>query len=296
MRHSWTKRLRHGLEWAVLHILFALMRCVGLRRGSNLMGWLARRVGPRLGKKNRIARTNLRLAFPDWTEQQINDTVAGVWENMGRYLAEFPLIAPMPAEEFRQIAEIRGEEHMKAAAASGKGMLLFSAHMANWELGAKASWACDTPFAVVYRPLNNPWVDTLTNNHRNQYQLRGLPKNTQGSRDLLKTLRDGEPVAILIDQKMNTGIPVPFFGREAMTSPAIAELAIKYGVPIIPTRVERLGRNARFRITFEPPVEWESTGDKKADAKAIMCKLHDIMEGWIRERPDQWFWVHKRWG
>lgn len=91
----------------VLHVLFALMRCVGIRRGSNLTGWLARSFGPKLGKKNRIARTNLRLAFPDWTEQQINDTIAGVWENMGRYLGEFPLIAPMTADEFRQIAEIK---------------------------------------------------------------------------------------------------------------------------------------------------------------------------------------------
>lgn len=296
MPPSLLKRLRHALEWSVLKLLLALFRVMGMPASSHYMGKLARWLGPKLRKKSNIARNNLRHAFPDWSAAQIDDTIAGMWENMGRYLGEFPHIAPMSAEAFRHIADIEGEEHLHAATNSGKGALFFSAHMGNWELGAKTGWTCDAPFSIVYRPLNNPWVDKETNRHRDQYQLRGLPKNQAGSRALIKTLRDGKPVAILIDQKMNSGIPVPFFGRNAMTSPAIAELAIKYGYPIIPTRVERIDDAPHFRITFEPPVQWQSSGDNKADAAAIMQQLHSIMERWISERPDQWFWVHKRWG
>lgn len=289
------KRLRHVLEWASAIALFRLFLLVGIDRASAMMGRLAHCVGPHLPKSD-IAERNLRMTFPEWDEKTIRRTVAGMWENMGRYLAEMPHIAPMSAEDFRKIAEIRGEENLHTATRDGKGALFFSAHMANWELGAKASWACGVPFAIVYRPLNNPLADALTNHHRNQYQLRGLPKTAAGSRELLRSLRSGEPVAILIDQKMSNGQPIPFFGRNAMTSTAIADLTVKYHYPIIPTRVERLGQAARFRITFEPPVQWTSTGDAKADAITLMHKLHHIMENWIRERPDQWFWVHKRWG
>lgn len=295
MQTSLLKRLRQFVEWGILKILFALFRLIGIRRSSAFMARLARLFGPKLGK-SRIARMNLRHAFPDWTDEQIEATVTDMWENMGRYLGELPHIPTLSAKEFRTIAEIRGEENLHATTSGGKGSLFFSAHMANWELGAKSSWACGVPFAIVYRPLNNPLTERMTTGFRNCYQLRGLPKTAAGTRELMKTLRNGEPVAILIDQKMNTGQPIPFFGRNAMTATAIADLAVKYGYPITPTRVERIGDEPKFRITFEAPVEWVPTGDDKADAVALMGKLHSIMEGWIRERPDQWFWVHKRWG
>lgn len=295
MRYPPLKRIRHVLEWGALQLLVASLSRIGLRRASGWMGAFARRIGPLVRRKHNIARRNLRRAFPDWSEAQVEQTLRDMWENMGRYVGELPYIASMSADDFRAIAEIRGEEHLLAAK-SCDGSLFFSAHMANWELGAKASWACGVPFAIVYRPLNNPLTDRMASNYRDRYQLRGLPKTAVGSRELLKTLRDGDPVAILIDQKMNTGVPIPFFGHEAMTSPAIADLAVKYGHPIIPTRVERLGHEPKFRITFEPPVHWEPTGDAKADAITIMEKLHGIMEGWIREHPGHWFWVHKRWG
>lgn len=296
MRYPFLKRMQHALEWGILSALFAVLRCTSIQTSSDTVGRLARAISPLVTSKNRVARQNLQHAFPNWDDERTDAVIKDMWENMGRYLGEFPHIAPMSAGDFRQLAEIRGEENLKAATSGGEGSLFFSAHMGNWELGAKSSWACGVPFAIVYRPLNNPWVDKATNEHRDQYQLRGLPKNASGSRELMKTLRNGQPVAILIDQKMNTGIPVPFFGRDAMTSTAIADLAVKYGYPIIPTRVERLGRQAKFRITFEPPVQWSPTGDARADAAALMRQLHSIMERWISERPEQWFWVHKRWG
>ncbi|MCH2547265.1 MAG: lysophospholipid acyltransferase family protein [Alphaproteobacteria bacterium] len=295
MQASPLKRLRHVLEWGVLKLLFALARIVGYQRSSAALGAFARKFGPKLRKSN-VAKRNLSLAFPQWEEAKLDAVIADMWENMGRYMGELPHIAPMTAEEFRNIAEIHGEDILHTATDNNKGALFFSAHMANWELGAKASWACGVPFAIVYRPLNNPLADKMTTAFRDKYQSQGLPKTGAGTRELLKTLRNGKPVAILIDQKMNTGVPVPFFGRDAMTATAIADLAIKFGYPIIPTRVERISNAPTHRITFEPPVEWEPSGDDKADALMIMGKLHDIMEGWIRERPGQWFWVHKRWG
>jgi KDO2-lipid IV(A) lauroyltransferase len=99
---------------------------------------------------------------------------------------------------------------------------------------------------------------------------------------------------VLVDQKMNDGIPVPFFGRPAMTAPAVAQLALRFDCAIIPARVERL-KGARFRLTAFPPIEIAKTGNRQADTLAIMTRINAVVEGWIRERPDLWFWLHRRW-
>ena len=110
----------------------------------------------------------------------------------------------------------------------------------------------------------------------------------------MRALKEGEHVAILIDQKQNDGISVPFFGRDAMTNPTVAQLALRYRCPIIPGDIERLD-GAHFRLTIHPPIEFEPTGDTDADVHAIMTQLNALLEAWIRRRPEQWFWVHRRW-
>ncbi|MDP6174798.1 MAG: lysophospholipid acyltransferase family protein [Rhodospirillales bacterium] len=99
---------------------------------------------------------------------------------------------------------------------------------------------------------------------------------------------------MLVDQKMNDGISVPLLGLDAMTAPALAQFAVKFNCPVVPTRVERLG-GARFRLTFYPPIEAPVTGDKQADIRAFMIQVNDLLSQWIRERPEQWLWVHNRW-
>lgn len=128
------KRLRHVVEWVTLQLLFALFRLIGLHASSAAMGRLGRWLGPKVRKKSAIARHNLRAAFPDWPAERIEETIASMWENIGRYLGEFPHIARLSKDEFREIADIQGIHHLEAATAQG-GALFFSAHMANWELG-----------------------------------------------------------------------------------------------------------------------------------------------------------------
>ena len=99
---------------------------------------------------------------------------------------------------------------------------------------------------------------------------------------------------MLADQKMNDGIPVPFFGRPAMTAPALAALALRFDCDVLPARAERLA-GAHFRLTVFPPLPLPRTGDSHADAAALMAQVNAILETWIRDRPEQWFWVHQRW-
>ncbi len=295
MQPSFLKRIRYLLEYLLIKVGFAFFRLLPLPVASNLGGWIARTLGPHV-KVSRKAKNNMRMAFPEWTKEQINQAVYDMWDNLGRYATELPHFAKMPPEKFFEICELVGEEHLQEAAALEGGSLFFSAHMGNWELGAKATHDAGVPLSVVYRPLNNPMVDKIANWHRNHYQTKGVPKTSAGGRDLLKTIRDGGRIAILIDQKMRTGIPVRFFGHDAMTTTSLADLALKYKCPIYPVRVERLEKGPKFRVTVHPPMEYAVTGDAKEDAHTIMREAHGYLEEWIAERPEQWLWLHKRWG
>ena len=288
------KRIRYRLEWALAVVGFAFFRLLPIGTASDIGGFIARKLGPHV-KVSLRARENLIHAFPDWSNKQLDNTIEGIWDNLGRYVAEFPHVADMDEKTFRSHVEITGLEHLKAMQNHPGGTLLFAAHMGNWEFGLKVPQMQGFPFAIVYRPLNNPYMEKLVNSYRDRYCRGGIPKNFGGGREIIRRLKNGEPVAVLIDQRMATGIPLSFFGRTAMTSTSVADLALKYGYPVFPCRFERIGRQAKFRITYYPPLVVTSTGDHTEDSRRIMQTTHDMLTEWIREKPEQWFWVHKRW-
>jgi KDO2-lipid IV(A) lauroyltransferase len=121
-----------------------------------------------------------------------------------------------------------------------------------------------------------------------------VAKGAEGAIKLARILARGGHAGMLVDQKLNAGIAVPFFGRDAMTAPAAMQLGLRFRIPIVPLRTERLG-GARFRITLLPPLEPPATGDRDADVRILMERMNALLETWIRERPEQWLWVHKRW-
>jgi KDO2-lipid IV(A) lauroyltransferase len=144
----------------------------------------------------------------------------------------------------------------------------------------------------VYRAANNAAVNRVL--RRTLRTRQAVPKGAGGGRDLVRHLRDGGHVGMLVDQKLNDGIAVPFFGRDAMTAPALARLARHFHAPILPVRVERLV-GAHFRFTVMPRLAVAETGDGTADVLATMTRVNGMIEGWIRDRPEQWLWLHKRW-
>src|SRR5690606_19539435 len=123
---------------------------------------------------------------------------------------------------------------------------------------------------------------------------RRVTKGQEGARQSVKFLKEGTSISMLVDQKMNEGIPVPFFGREAMTATAIARLALKFECPIVPVQVERL-RGVKCRVTYYPPLTVPETGTMDEKIMHIMTQINQMLETWIRKRPEQWLWVHNRW-
>jgi KDO2-lipid IV(A) lauroyltransferase len=230
--------------------------------------------------------------LPERGNDDVRRILRGMWDNLGRVVAEYPHLKDFATENSR--IEVVGTEHIHALRDDGKAGIFVSAHYGNWELNAAVAKWNGIDLVQVYRAANNPLVDPLITRARSHVAGRHIPTGAEGARQIIAAIRTGEHLGLLVDQKMNDGIPVPFFGRDAMTAPAAAELALRYGLPIVPARVERLS-GAHFRVTVYPPLDLTSTDNKTQDALHVMTAINSIFEDWIRERPDHWFWLHRRW-
>jgi Kdo2-lipid IVA lauroyltransferase/acyltransferase len=272
--------------------LFGVFKLLPLDCASALGGALARRIGPFLGV-SKYARRNISRAFPGLSETEVGRIVAGMWDNLGRVAAEYPHLRKISVFEPGGRVETHGFEHVDRAVAAGRRMIVFSGHIANWEIGMLAGVQHGISVAQIYRAANNPLMDRMIARFRGD-QGEFIPKGAVAARRAITALRHGVHLGLLADQKMNDGIPVSFFGRPAMTAPALAVLALRFGCDVLPLRVERLD-GARFRVTVFPPLPLPRSGEPHADAAALMAEVNATLEAWIRDRPEQWLWVHRRW-
>ena len=295
-RSAWQRRITQivrPIEAAVVHGMFVLLRLIPVGAASAIGGAIGRTIGPLIGVTRR-ARKNLRNAFPEKSPAEIEAIIREMWENLGRVVAEYPNLPRLNAFTPDARIEVRGTEHVETGRARGKPLIFFAGHLANWEVSAIAAKAFGVPLHLIYRPANNPWVEEIFQEGRAGIAAGLIPKGAEGARKAVRVLREGGQLGILIDQKMNDGIPVPFFGRDAMTAPALARLAFKFDCTVLPTQVERLD-GARFRLTVHPPLPLTRSDDLQADTLALMAHANRHLESWIRERPGQWLWLHRRW-
>lgn len=285
-------RLAHRLQAWGAGFCFGALGCLPLDWASAIGGALARTVGPRLGISKR-AWLNLSRALPELSHPEVARIIVGMWDNLGRVAAEYPHLRKIRVFEPGGYVETHGFEHMDRAVAAGRRMIIYSGHIANWEIGMLAAVQYGISVAQIYRAANNPLVDRMITRFRGDAG-ELIPKGTVAARRAITVLRRGAHLTMLADQKMNDGIPVPFFGRTAMTASALASLALRFDCDVLPARVERLG-GARFRLTVFPPLPLPRSGDHHADITALMTRVNQTLEAWIRDRPEQWFWLHRRW-
>jgi KDO2-lipid IV(A) lauroyltransferase len=292
-RRSFRARAVHLIEGIGAFLMFGFFGLLPVAWASWLGGSCARLIGPRL-RISRRARRNLKLAMPELDDAAIERILRGVWDNLGRVVAEFPHLRKFNAYEPGGRIEIAGQENVPRPGDPGPPALFFSAHYGNWEMAQLAGAQTGLRITQIYRAANNPIVDRLINQVRSVTGSELVPKGATAARSALAALHESRPIAMLVDQKLNDGIAVPFFGRDAMTAPALARLALRFGSPVLPVRVERLPR-AHFRIVVEPPIRYERSGDAARDTLALMTQVNQVLERWIRARPDHWFWLHRRW-
>ena len=286
---------RHALEDRAAGVVQALIahwpRRLALASG--------RALGTLLGRLDRrhlaIAAGNLRLAFPEWDEARVWRTARGVYGHFGAVLFDILWLQRRTPEQIRGLLEVHGREHVERAMGLGRGAVLVTGHLGNWELHGVAHGLLFGAIQVVARPLDNPGLDARLCAMRTMagntvvYKQRALVR-------ILHALRARQGIALVVDQNVlpGDGIFVDFFGRKAATTTVAAALAVKTGAPVVPSRTELLA-DGRYRLTYAPALEWSPSGDRQADVACLTQRLTRQIEEWVRETPAQWLWMHRRW-
>ncbi len=288
--------LAFRLEAFGANLLLKLFRSLGPVRASNLGGAVARFVGPLL-PVTRVAEVNLRLAMPELDAVGRRRVIRGAWENLGRTVGEFPHLGSLKRSDSGPGWEVVGEETLLALAQKGGPAIFFSGHIGNWEMLPVACAAYGFAFSSMFRSASNPAVDALVTRLRQDAIGVAVPmfsKGTAGAKAAMGHLRSGGYLGLLMDQKLNDGVAVQLFGHTAMTAPALAVMALHFRCPVIPGVVQRIGP-ARFRMVCEEVMDIPDTGSRKADTVTMTQTMNSYLERWIRERPDSWLWMHRRW-
>jgi KDO2-lipid IV(A) lauroyltransferase len=174
------------------------------------------------------------------------------------------------------------------------GGFLIGAHIGNWEIGPYAAITANQPVAAIYRPLNNPLLAGLLERRQANYGGDIYRKGREAALGMVSALRKGQFMCLLVDQKLREGMVVPFFGRDATTSISYIKLAVRKKVPVMYMHTERLA-GCRFRVTISPPISLPDVEDD-ASILELATEINGTLEQWIRQRPEQWFWPHRRWG
>lgn len=279
------------LEAAFYDLFCGAMRLLPIDLASDLGAAFFRLVGPLTGA-HKTARMNLELAFPDAPEREIRRLLGAQWENNGRLAAEFPLLDKVTPASGR--IEVIGRERFLEIGAAKEPVVFVSGHLSNFEVMASAIMDGGVTCLVTYRATNNPYIDRRIREGRQAYGVRLFAPKGESARELIEALKAGETIAIMNDQKFNTGVLVNFFGHPAHTAPGPTRLALGAGAALQPMSVQRT-RGARFKVTVHEPIPLRRSGDRAANIVDGVDKITAFIEARIRERPEEWFWVHRRW-
>ncbi len=249
--------------------------------------------GTVFGLRRRIVLKNLSIAFPSKSLKEKQDIAYNTWKNIGMNLGEFIRLTGFSHEDFRRQVIWEGRQYLDEAISRGKGVILITAHFGNWELTGASIAMAGYPLCVVARSLDNILLNNIVTGIR-QSKGSTVISRRNGIKDMLRCIRQNMVVGILMDQNMGRGIFVDFFSKAAATTPIIGHLALKTGAPVIPVHGIRLGYN-KYKVIFEPEVIYKRTKDKNKDIESYVLCLNRLIEKWINQHPDHWFWLHNRW-
>ena len=297
------RRLKAWTDAAIGAVTVAalkLLRRMNRRRMANFLGRLMRIVGPWL-PEHKVGRANLKAAFPDKSAQEIDAILAGVWENLGRVGAEFAHLDRMTVLDFERGGEADivydriSYERFLAVRDSGKPTIGFTAHLANWEVPAIAPAVYKMKSNLLYRRPNIGAVADAVIAMRAGCMGNLIPTGLDAPIRVANALERGEHVGMLVDQHFVKGVDVVFFGRWAKANPLIAQLARHTECPIRGVRVVRRPDGNSFWGEMTDEITPVRDADGKIDIQGTMQVITGIVEAWVRDHPEQWLWLHRRW-
>lgn len=292
-RPWWRRFLIDPLEVLPIFIILGTIRLLPVDWASGLGGWLGRTIGPRLSVTKR-ARINLRLAFPDISRAEQNRIIRGMWDNLGRIVFEYPHLGSVTKRFLGRIETINPKP-LRDVFFGKRPTVFCAAHLANFEVVPLYASRYGVMLSVFARAPNNPLVSKLVNWLRGMSGVRILGKSATGALEARSVMMGNGFLGALVDQKNNRGVPVNFFGHQAMTAVAPARLALRFKADVLLCRIERIGPGARFRLTLEGPLSLPNSGDLDRDSLELTQEITRHVESWIRAKPEDWLWLHRRW-
>ena len=282
--------LRNGFEYALALVAVKSLEVLPLRAAERLARIYAGLLDLAIPRLRRVARRNLSFAIPELDGGERERIVNGVFQSVARLLLAFARLPSIHRDNVAQWIRCEGGEHFAAAQRRGRGVLFATAHLGNWELSAYAHALLTGPMHVLVRPLDNPLLDRFVERRRALSGNRVIAKQ-EYARAIFKALAANEAVGVLIDQNaaLGTGAFIDFFGVPASAGTGFARIAARAGAAVIPGFALWCQAERRYILRFYPPVPL--TGDAARDTQALQAQLESV----IREYPDQWLWIHRRW-
>ncbi|MEO3999992.1 lipid A biosynthesis lauroyl acyltransferase [Mesorhizobium sp. CAU 1732] len=286
--------------WLIAQLAMAvlwLLRRLPPDRALAFADRVARRIGPWFGRHS-VAMTNLRNAYPEKTEQELEAIASDMWGNMARLAGEYVFLDRIfdfvPGSETSGRVEVQGEEIFVRIRDDGRPHIVFTAHTGNFELLPVAAASYELPVTALFRAPNNPYIAKYVFSTRAEAMGEMLASRAGAAFALARILERGGNIGVLVDQKFARGVRTTFFDRPCNTSPLVAKLARQYDCDVYPARSIRLPGN-RFRLEVYDKLDLPRTEKGAVDVNATTQMLNDVVEGWVREHPGQWMWFHKRW-
>jgi len=285
----------YRLEALGLYILGKFFLMIGIRASSFVGGLLFTIFAP-LTPPTWIAMKNIKLAMPNLTFFQRFRIMLGMWNNLGRDLAEFVGFHSNNLSNFGSYVNVdaKTNEVLQKLKTDNGGCIIFTAHFGNWELFSKLFVMSNIPLSAVYREMNNKYADELILKYRTKPEIEMIPKGQKGVMKIVKGLRQGRKLFMLVDQRLSNGIVIPFFGIPTKTSDSVATFSLRYGYKVYSAVVFRRSFSCYFDIKLEE-FDVVNTGNLEEDIRQTTIKINEKIEEWIRTKPEQWFWVHRRW-
>lgn len=284
------KKAQYIFEYIIFISLYSVLKLLPIDVSSSLGGFIGRTIGP-YTHLNKVAYKNLLRAYPHKKDSEYKAILSKMWNNLGRTFFEMPHLNKIVSSNKNRI-KLTGLENINSL--KNKALIFYSGHFGNWELYSYIMTSIGFPVSLLYRSPNNPYFDKFLKKHRFSSQNPPIAKSKTSLRKVLKILSEDGVVGVLVDQKLNEGPSIPFFGHDAKTNPIIALVGMSQNCPIVPARIKRL-KGAYFELIFFKSYYLKTDTDKKTTIQNALTDMNATLEEWINETPEQWLWVHNRW-
>jgi KDO2-lipid IV(A) lauroyltransferase len=291
---------RNARDWVLAQFFFGFIAVLKLFPADSAI-WFVSEAAKGLGMwypRTKLARENLKLAFPEKSDEEIEQILHDMWRNLGRVAAEYVYLDEIfdfdEEDQSKGRVEIAGAENFESLKALDGPAVCFTGHTGNWEILPIGAAAYGLNITALFRPPNNQYMAKRVLSARTTSMGHLVPSKAGASWALAHVMDEGGKVGVLVDQFFARGVEVEFLGRQTMANPLLAKLARQYDCPVYPARCVRLP-GGRFRLEIEKPLKIPKNANGSVDVTQLTQDVNDCVAKWVREKPEQWLWLHKRW-